>query len=86
MKKITLFLALMLVLSPVLVQAQTILNNADRQFIKKTRLIRSLEKQMDVKQEEMRIAVSALRTTFKADIDAIQLQIDQAESDLESLD
>lgn len=83
MKKIFLVWILLLNFVP-LVQAQ-VLTPDDKTYIKKIRLIRSLERQIAVKQEEMRIAVSTVRTTFRADIQTLNLQIQQAETDLENL-
>ena len=83
MRKIILAILIVILISSVSF-AQT-LTPDDKTYIKKVRLIRQLEKQIDIKQEEMRIAVSALKTTFKADIQAINLQIQQAELDLEAL-
>ena len=65
-------------------QAQT-MTKSDINYVKKIRQIKKLEKQIDTKSEEMRVALSTLRTTLKTDINTLKLQLDQAEADLEAL-
>ncbi len=85
MKKFIVILALISFVSVTAVQAQTTLSNDDKLFIKKQIQIKKLNHQLDAKQEEMRIAVSAVRTTYRDEIDAIQLLITTAEDELEAL-
>jgi len=65
--------------------AQTTLTASDETFIKKTRLLKQLEKQLVDKIEEERIAISVVKTTFQSDKDAIKVQITTTETELEAL-
>jgi len=80
-------LTLVLVFSCSVVSAQS-LSQADINYFKKLREIRTLEKQKEVKEEAQRIAVSAVKTSHQQGpngIQALSLRIQTAEDELEAL-
>jgi len=67
-----------------LVEAQ-VLNQTDINYFKKLREIRSIEKQIEVKEETQRIAVSAVKTSHQSGINSLNIQLATAEAELEAL-